>query len=556
MALQIIDNRTVVDEGDSTTGWTASRGVAVFTSAPDPVESTGSLGQQVSNATETAYHTIVSDNLTDTLIYCWLLPGGVLDTTVNGGVQIYVGDGSNDRGYHVGGSDVAGFRHDDGPVVWQCFVIDTGTLPANTTNFTGAGAPTFSTITRIGNAFKTLAKSVGGTENCFMDIMFYGNNGLTITSTSSTTHTFLDIAIRDRNGADHTPAASTTSGAFGIIRELGTDLIGLQGPLQFGDTGTNAITFEDTGITVVFEDRDIGTNKYGITVTGNGTGNTTFTLGTRDGVGLGSDGCNLVCPTGVGAFFTASNANINSLGLYGCTLSGFDQSVTFTTDGTAGPNHEIFATSFIGCAQIIIGQTEFKNNSISASVATGTTSGAVLIEDTTNVSDLSFTQGIGGGHAIEIADATNSPFTFTDFSFEGYAGADGGTGNEAIVNTSGAAITINVVGGSTPSVDTTNSTGSVTINNNISVTLTGMLDSTEVRVYADGTTTELAGVENAIDGTADNRSFTFSLGAGTIVDIRIFNVNAISENLLDFQIPATNASIPVVQRTDRVYTNP
>ena len=314
MAVTITDLRTVVDEADATTGWSSSNGVSVFTSAPNPVESTGSLGTQVSNATEEAYHVFTAADLTDTLVYVWMLPGGVLDTTTAGGVQLVLGDGTDRAGFHVGGSDGAGFRHDDGPVVWQCFVVDTGSLPGTSTTFAGGGAGSLNanTLSEIGAAFKTLAKSVGGVENCFVDIMFYGNSGLRITGGGTGTEgKFLEIAVRDRSEADHpgTGVASATGGAYGVIRELGADLFGLQAPLEFGDSaGTGSLDFEDTGQTIVFEDRGIATNKYGITVTGNATGTTSFILGTRDGIGQGSDGCSLITPVGVGAFLTASSA--------------------------------------------------------------------------------------------------------------------------------------------------------------------------------------------------------------------------------------------------------
>lgn len=511
MAVIITDNRTVVDEADTTTGWTSSNGLAVFTAAPDPVESAGSLGQQVSNATEEASHTLAaSDNLTDTLVYCWLLPGGVLDTTVNGGVQVIIGDGTNRIGYHVGGSDSAGFRHDSGPVTWQCFVIDTGSLPANNTAFAGApGSLNAAAITDVGNAFKTLAKSVGGVANCFMDIAFYGNGGLTITGGGvGTEGKFLEIAQRDRSTADHpgSGVASAVGGGYGVIRELGADLFGLQSRLVFGDSaGTDSLNFEDLGQTIVFEDRGIATNKYGYTITGNGTGATSFILGNRDSATSGSNGCSLIAPSGVGAFFTATSTNINLFGLYGCTLSGFSQGVSFTTNLTAGANFEVFSTNFVGCSQISIGEIFFINNSIQGSLATGTAEGAVLISNTSRVSDLSFTSG-GTGHAIEIADATNSPFSFVNFTYSGYAATDGGTGNEVIVNTSGSPITINVTGGDTPTVDTTNSTGSVTIVNNVSVvievidTATNPVENAVVAAYDLGTNTQLTNDLTDVNG--------------------------------------------------------
>jgi hypothetical protein len=120
----------------------------------------------------------------------------------------------------------------------------------------------------------------------------------------------------------------------------------------------------------------------------------------------------------------------------------------------------------------------------------------------------------------------------------------------------GGSITLNVTsGGSTPTVR--NATGSwVFVNNNINVTLTKLKDNTEVRVYAAGTTTELAGIENATDGTTDNRSFGFALTAGVSVDIRIYAVGYYPADLLAYTVPSLDTSLPIQQITDRWYTNP
>jgi hypothetical protein len=558
MAVIITDNRTVVSQADTVTGWTASAGVAVFTAAPDPVEATASLGTQVSAATQNSYFTRASSNVTNTCVYAWLLPGGVLETTVNGGIQVYIGDGTNDRGYHIGGSNGAGFRHDDGPVVWQCFAIDTGSLPINFTNFVGAAAPNFAASTRFGNVFTTLAKSVGGQENCFMDIAFFGNGGLTITGGANGTEgKFIEIAIRDRSTANHpgTGVASAVGGAYGACRELGAALFGIQTRMQFGSATTGSVDFEDVGQTIVFEDRGFATDKYGYTITGNVAGTTSFILGTRVGVGIGSNGCNLVTPLGTGAFFTASSANINVLGLYDCGLAGFTQGITFTSDATTGPNHEIFGSAFSGNALITIGTTEFRNNSISGSTATS----ATLVSTTTNVSDLIFSSA-GTGHAITIA--TPGTYDFTNFTYTGYAVSNGTTGNESFFNNSGGLVTINVVGGGSPTVR--NGVGASTVvNNNISVTVSGLKENTEVRVYLTSTLdntppytapVEVAGIEIATGGTLDNRSFAFSIAGGTGITIRTFNEAWVAD---DISItPSSNQEVQVAQRRDRVYSNP
>ena len=91
-----------------------------------------------------------------------------------------------------------------------------------------------------------------------------------------------------------------------------------------------------------------------------------------------------------------------------------------------------------------------------------------------NISGSKFTSA-GTGHAIEITTA--GTYTFNANTFTGYAASDGSTGNEAIYNNSGGAVTINITGGgSVPSVR--NGAGaSTTKNNTVTLTVTCLNES-------------------------------------------------------------------------------
>jgi hypothetical protein len=130
------------------------------------------------------------------------------------------------------------------------------------------------------------------------------------------------------------------------------------------------------------------------------------------------------------------------------------------------------------------------------------------------------------------------------------------SGRAAIYNSSGGNVVINVGGsGTTPTIR--NAVGSTTtVNNTKNVTLTGLRDLTEVRVFSAGTTTELAGIEDATDGSAGNRSFTFSLAGGTVVDIRIINKQYEYLKLTSYTVPTSDTEVPIQQRFDRNYRNP
>lgn len=152
----------------------------------------------------------------------------------------------------------------------------------------------------------------------------------------------------------------------------------------------------------------------------------------------------------------------------------------------------------------------------------------------------------GGGHAIRITSA--GTYTFIGNTFAGF-GADGSNG-AAIFNDSGGAVTINVTGGgSTPTVRN-GSGASTTINNNRTVTLTGLKNPSEVRVFSAGTQTEIAGQENVTTGT-----FAFSVGSGVSIDVSILALGYQNMRLLAYST-TSDATIPVSQVIDRQYANP
>lgn len=371
MSVTITDLRTTASEADATTGWTSTTGgtITLFTTDPAPVESTGCLGLIVSNETEGVYFTMGAgvDMSAGMLVYCWALARGAMDTRANGGLAIILGDGTNRIAFHVGGSDVAGFRHSDGPADWQCLTLDTIQLPTQTTVIAGTlAALNLASITQIGVNFRTLAKSVGGVSNCWVDAIRYGNDGLRVTGgTSGDRGTFEQIAAADRDTASGT--------AYGICRKLAEGVYGLQGPLVFGDTaGTSAHYFSDTNAIVVFEDRGFHRNKYKITVVGNSTGVGSFRLGTSTGSGdteSGINGCQIIAPLGVDAEFIANDADLDELLLHGSSLVGFTLGVTLSADATNGPNHRVTGCTLRNCGEVDPGRVVFRNTLITGTKA-------------------------------------------------------------------------------------------------------------------------------------------------------------------------------------------
>ena len=539
MTVLVTDTRTSPDGADSTTGWTGSATPVLFTTDPNPVELTGSIGMAVSTSTDNLYFTIAAADLTDTLVYVWVLANGTMDTLVNGGIALQLYDGTDGIGYHLAGSDVAAFRHADGPVGWQCLLLDTSVLPANATAYSGVVANlTLTAVTGIGSGFKTLSKALGGASNCFTDILRYGNDGLIITTgTVGLPGTFDEIAIDDRS--------DTNGKAYGIMRELGAGLYGLQGPLTFGDNvGVVATYFADTNATLAFEDRSIGLLKYYINIVGNATGSTTFKLGTKTGTTGGSNGCTLSCPAGVGATFDATDIDLQFCLIYGSTLSGFENGITFSINATNAPNHEIFATTFAGNGQVEPGLTIFKNNIIATS--TDATGSLLLPSSTTNMADLSFISD-GTGHAILITTA--GTYTFTNYTYSGFGATT--TTDAVVYNNSGGAVTINVVGGDVPTY-LNGVAATTTVVASFDLTLTNIPTGVKVTIVNSSTRAEL---QHTVSTGVD---IIYTHGGGEIVDI-LLNSLLYDPNLSDIYaitLDTADQSIKFQLLNDLNYDNP
>lgn len=168
-------------------------------------------------------------------------------------------------------------------------------------------------------------------------------------------------------------------------------------------------------------------------------------------------------------------------------------------------------------------------------------------------------------HHVHFPDSADYSLTFEGMQFFGFgaAGAPKWHGENSGLN---ADVTLNASESANPLENEFENIdgGTVTVVNTVNVTFSGMQDGTEIRIYAQGTTTELAGIENATDGSADDRSFTASLTAATVVDIRFAHTDVNGDtwivppknSILNFTWPSSNTTIPITQVADRVFNNP
>lgn len=540
MAVAVTDTRTTVSEADSLTGWTGSGGLTLFTTDPNPVEQTGCIGIVVSTATQHMYYTMGAGvNMSGgMLVYVWVLANGVMDTTANGGIQLLLGDGTNRVGYHIAGSDKAVFRHQNGSVGWQCLVVDTANLPTARTTFAGSAASlNLGSITQIGAAFKTLAKSVGGVSNCFVDTIRYGNNGLIVTSGSvASPGTFSDIATLD--------VSSGSGRAYGIIRQLADGVYGIQGPLTFGDSaGLTSSYFSDQNAVLVFEDRGFRPNKLKIIVTGSATVSTSFYLGNKLGTGdstTGDQGVIIQAPLSQSAQFIASASFLQNFGVYGSTFNGFGEGI-YLCDTASGSNHEFAGNTVRVCGQIDPGRTLFRNNIITSYSGSD---GALLWGTNINIKNCQFTQNTSSVNSSSaVVHPATGTFTYESLEFSG--------NRYDIFNRSGGLVTINASGTSNPVTTRNSGSSSTTINNTVTHTVTDLVSGSRVVWIRVSDDVEL---ENQLESSGE-ASYTYSYSGDTLVDVQILAYNY-RNKIIRVTLSSADATLPASQTSDPFYSNP
>jgi hypothetical protein len=259
-----------------------------------------------------------------------------------------------------------------------------------------------------------------------IDLVQYGSStahALTVTGgTSGTPLTWEDILTADE----------ALSKPTGIIRKV-AGVYFLQGPLLFGDTGTGDTYFEDSNQIVVWEDTLASTSYYDITITGNGTGTTSFQLGDVSGTGVTRFGAGGGVITAAGAHkwtidAETNTANIDAFNLYGATFlnSGLLQMSGATTQ-------EAISCTFDACGQVQPNGAEILNcNFLNNTETTGAVE--MLNADDDNITYCLFRNCDNGVYFPSGQTATRD-FVSLDF--------DDVSGNYDVNNASGSSVTVN-----------------------------------------------------------------------------------------------------------------
>lgn len=218
--------------------------------------------------------------------------------------------------------------------------------------------------------------------------------------------------------------------------------------------------------------------------------------------------------------------------------------------------------------ELIIQNNRTLNGTANAGVASfDVSSKGVTLEDSSVITNITLNAGTAGvdyGGARNLTDVTVNGTEGLDFSQAGTYSLSGTTLSR-VTNSSGGNITLQLTNSS---VVTTNTGPNITIVQNETVNITGLKDGTEVRIFNEGTITEIAGVEDltggvgtglnngTASGSTNDNTFTFTVQANTAIDIRTLNIDFVADPILDFTVPVGGASIPVAQAEDRVFSNP
>lgn len=511
---------------ESTTGITAwGGGAAGLGAGPDyAIEGTNAVDKQVS-ASEKGFLWDNVSNFTigaDDHFFEWVIVGvpGLADTRDNRGIQVCIGDDtSNFVKFHVNGSDTLptgglrpyAIRFDNTTLANLRTLVGT---PGTTPSQIGCGANITGTA-RFANLAADAARLGTG-----YDIL----NGTGADPEAD----FAGIASDDE---------STSEGIF----QTANGGFNLQGKLRIGSAST-ACEFLDANTNVFILDTIHSLTDFTEILIEHASSVVTLTNVSFIALGTNNPGRFEVL---------TSAADVNLTG-----VAFIDTGVTVLGSGTDA----------VDCRWIGTGVITQNGATLTGGTVEGHTAGdgaAGLVSDTPNlVSNMTFP--FIDGHAIEITSAAGSPYTFSGNLFTGaYGGTPGsnlvassGSTDAMIYNNSGAAITINISGGGTTPSIRNGAGATTTVSADTNVTFTGMKDNTEVRVYLTSTGAEIAGIENATAGSADDRSFTWSEANGTDVFYMIHNNEWETIRVEGFIVPATDTSLPIQQRFDRNFSNP
>lgn len=550
--------------------------------------------------------------------FVWVIVGvpGLVDTRNNRGIHVNIGDDtSNFVKYHVNGGDTLpkgghnpyALRFDNTTLANRRTLVGSpGTSPdsiggganiTGTAKFSnlgvdaarigtgyditgGTGADTEADFAGIASNDESTSEGIFQTANGGYNVqgkLRIGNSGTECELLDSNTNLFLINNLDGHVLSDFTELLVSDSSTILTLTNVNVIALGTHNPGRFemllplinsqdetsydnspttegtfsGGTGhavSDVITLDDDWTTVT-----VDAVSGGVV--------TQFTVNSAKGrTAVAGTAMNQSATTGSGTGFslTPDTDNIEATATANLTNVGFiDFGATILKTGA-----NLDGCRWIGCDQITNDGGTTTNSDVSGYEGTANTSAMIwdVNQDPNGELDgMSFTMGTAATHAIEFGQ--NSPLTMTldNITFSGYNTTTNNQNDSTfhIKRTSGT-VTINITGTGTPPANLTyrSDGATVVIQQNVNVTFDKLKDNSEVRVYNNATGVELDGIENATAGSPDNRNFTSSLSAGTLVNYVIHNNEYEYIRVEGYTWPSTTTTIDIQQRLDRNYSNP
>lgn len=472
-------------------------------------------GAQLSNTTSHFFDSVTPFDLTGKSIYSWMNGPGSIGTFEQGGYRIVIGD-SNDnvRAYYVGGSDTPGFFVRG----WFCFMLNGDNLPTLFQQISG-GEPDISDITQVGVGFTTIAKATGNSPNCFYDVARVGT-GITVAGDPNDPGSFSDIAAQDE----------LTTNAWGIFRRIDTGVYGCQGRLTFGSE-SQSTEFVEENTTLFFENNTVSDNFYKLQTIGSSGETNIVKFGTKIGEGESAIGTNgVTVQSGIPFDIEFGDPDVEHQ-IYGSTIRGASNGIIFGNN----PSNEIITTAFDRCGQVDTSSAFVRRSTFSE---TSSPDAALLWNDSIDIANSNF-----NGNLAAIEYPQSGTYSHDDLIF---------AGNTHDINFSGSGdLIINATGTSNTSTFIITGPGlSVTVDNPVTLSFTGLKPNTEVRIYDPETREELAGIEN----TSGTFSYQYNFSPEREIIYVIFNVEY-QPIKLRLILPSVDTSLPIQQVFDRVFSS-
>jgi hypothetical protein len=203
--------------------------------------------------------------------------------------------------------------------------------------------------------------------------------------------------------------------------------------------------------------------------------------------------------------------------------------------------------TFGGSGSLMAGTTV---SSYSGSTGTAALLWSSSLDPFGELDNMTFEKGTRTTHAIEFSSNSPTTLTLVGHTYTGYNVLNNQNDSTFWIRRTTGTVTIDVLEGDSPTYRTDGAT--VVINNPVTLQITGLIPDSEVRIYNANTNEEITGTESSSGTFTYNYNYTVD----TDIFIVIFHLNYVEIRLVGLILGNENQTIPVQQRTDRVYSNP